>query len=287
MTAPPLRLDRLQQGLFETLGSALSSRYTTDPPTLSWAYGEQSFESTSGGGLISLSVLAGPTPLLRTQARGRTIHDTTSIEVVVDAAVAGVYAVTLNCYVYRYTADGTETVEEIRDALLASITAGEATYGSVAPSAVGTDTILLTSTQTAGLWQLSISGPLMIQNRVDSGQIATLTEGQTEVVVNIQCFSKGRQPRDGAWDLTQTIMSALQTPSIAQELNLWGVGLGNKGNPIDISATTGGHWSTRTTFDVTMFMRSVWAVEVAKAQSISLTLNTLQPTTQTTVEIPL
>jgi len=288
MTATPLRLDRLQQGLNEVLGSALSARYSPGAvPTLSWAYGEQSFESTSEGGLISLSILAGPTPLNRDQSRGTPLSDTESIEITVTAAAAEAYTVALNCYAYTHVSDGVESAEDIRDALLALIQDGEADYGSVTATASGADTILLTANDPGGLWSLEVFGPLTGGNRVDSGDLLLLTEGQVQLDINFQTFSKGRAPRNGAWDLTQTLMSALQTPAYVQQLTRWGIGLGSKGTPIDISQVDGGHWSTRTTFDVTMYMRSVWTAPVDRAQSISLTLNTQQPPTTTTVEIPL
>jgi len=162
MTQTFIRLDRMQQGLYEVLGFALGARFST-PPTLSWGYGEQSFETTSDGGLISLSVIAGPSPLLRSQSRGRVIADTQSIDVRVTSASATRYSITLNQVNYAYQATGADTPTTIRDALLALIQQDESTgYASSATVALGPDALTISKAPTAGgLWQLRLAGPLV------------------------------------------------------------------------------------------------------------------------------
>ncbi len=286
MTQTFVRIDRVQQGLYEVLGSALGARFSP-APTLSWAYGEQSFETTSDGGLISLSVIAGPSPLLRSQSRGQVIADTQSIDVRVVAASATRYSITMNQVNYAYQATGADTPTTIRDALLALIQQDEALgYASSATVALGPDALTIAKAPTAGgLWQLRLAGPLVSENRVDSGQSLMFTNGQVQFGIGVQTFSKSREPRDGAWALTMCIMAALQSPNYVQALDKWGVGLGGKTTPQDISAIAGAHWSTRNAFSVTVNTYSAWTEPVSTADAIAATLNLNQPSNTQTITV--
>ena len=286
MTQTFIRLDRMQQGLYEVLGFALGARFST-PPTLSWGYGEQSFETTSDGGLISLSVIAGPSPLLRSQSRGQVIADTQSIDVRVVAASATRYSITLNQVNYAYQATGADTPTTIRDALLALIQQDEATgYASSATVALGPDSLTISKAPTAGgLWQLRLAGPLVSENRVDTGQSLMFTDGQVQFGLGVQTFSKEREPRDGAWALTMCVLAALQRPNYVQALDAWGIGLGAKTTPQDISAIAGANWSTRNAFSVTVNMYSAWTEPVSTADAISAILNLQQPSNTQTIVV--
>lgn len=274
----PLRLDRLQQGLFGALGDAFPA--PPAGPTLSWGYGEQSFETASDGGLISLTVIAGPSPFIRNGRRLTPIHDTQSIRVTVDSVVADKrYSIRLNGYTFTYDATGADTVTTIRDGLLGALNADETTgYATSSSVSFGADSIDIAQASPGGLWELSLHGPLSSSNRVDSGTAGFVT-GDQQVVVGIQCFSKGREPRNGASALMGVIEAALQTESVVNKLRNFGIGVGAKGPINDISAVAAGHWSTRTAFDVTLYMRAAWSETVSTIETVEGTITTSQPST--------
>lgn len=264
----PLRLDRLQQGLFEALGAAFPA--PPAGPTLSWGYGEQSFETTSDGGLISLTVIAGPSPFIRSGRRLTPIADTVSIRVTIDSVEADRrYTLRLNGFSFTHDAVMGDTVTTIRDGLLLAMNADEATgYATASSVASGADAIDITQANPGGLWELELHGDMTASNRVDSGTAGFVT-GDQRIVVGIQCYSKGREPRNGANAMQIVVESAFQTESVVNHLRNYGVGLGQKGPSNDISAVAAGHWTTRTAFDVTVYMRAAWSESVGTIETVT------------------
>lgn len=278
-TQVPLRLDRIEIGLFQAISGAFNP--APSGPTVAWDYQENSFEQVSVGGLISLSLSAGPAPFIRQGARGTLLNAVASIPITVTTAVVGQrYLLRLNEFDYFHDAVGGDSVTTIRDALVAAINA-DAHETATAADLAG-DSLTLTADFVGGLRSLTLSGGLSSGAPVDSGDSVNVIEGDQALLLQVQTFSKGRTPLAGAWGLTSVVQSALQTPSLVELLRTFGVGLGAKGTPSDLSAIAGGHWSTRTAFSVTLTARSAWIDPVERIETLETTVNLSNPTTSVT-----
>ncbi len=86
----PLRLDRIQKALFETLGDACA---TTQ---VAWGYSELAWETVPDEGLISLTMVGGPSPFILSGKRGKLLNAVDSILITVDAVGLGRYVASLN-----------------------------------------------------------------------------------------------------------------------------------------------------------------------------------------------
>jgi hypothetical protein len=282
-TQVPLRLDRIEIGLFQAISAAFNP--TPTGPTVAWDYQENSFELVSAGGLVSLSLSAGPAPFIRQGSRGTLLNAVESIPITVTTAVVGErYLLRLNDFDYFHDAVGGDTVTTIRDALVAAVNGD--TYETATAADLVADSLTLTADFVGGLRSLTLSGGLSSGVPVDSGESVLVTEGDQALQLQVQTFSKGRTPLEGAWGLTSVVQSALQTPGLVELLRKFGVGLGAKGTPSDLSAIAGGHWSTRTAFSVTLSARSAWIEPVERIESTVITVNLSNPTTSVTFTTP-
>jgi hypothetical protein len=108
------------------------------------------------------------------------------------------------------------------------------------------------------------------------------------MLVNVQAYSKGREPRTGAWALLQRALGAVQSEDYVSTMRQFGVGVWTKGVVSDLSAIAGAHWETRASFDLSIAAKAVWVRPVDRVESVNATLNTAGPATQTvfTVSAP-
>ena len=107
--------------------------------------------------------------------------------------------------------------------------------------------------------------------KVVSDQSVVVVEGENTMLVNVQAYSKNREPYNGAGMLTQICYASLQSESYVQELDDSGVAVWEKGVPTDLSAIAGGRWETRSSFDLTLAMHAAWVEDSERIESLSLT----------------
>jgi hypothetical protein len=252
-----VRLDRLQQGLFDALAGV------TDVVT--WVRGEQPRDP---GGLLSLSLTAGPIPGLRQRARGRLLLPADSITVRVTAATNGNRVVVrLNGFDYRHDVGAGESVTDVRNALLAAILLGEA--GAVTPATNGADGVDLVADFLGGLRSLTLHGDLSSEAAVFSDDGVLETIGTVTHTVTLQAFSQQRYPRNGAHAIIDAALDRLQRRSVVDELCRYGVALWDTGAAIDLSAIAGGHWESRVAVDVTVATRTVSVEPVDQIETLT------------------
>jgi hypothetical protein len=268
----PIRLDRVQRGIYEALQTALGA-----PPAgalVAWAYGEQPYAAGPDAGLVSLTMVGGPSPGLLQSKRAVTQKAYTSADVQVAAASESRYTVEANGVPYFYDATGADTVTTIRDALIALVEAD--TLAAVSASIVSADTLRISADTTGSLWRLRLSGALDFGNLVDSGAFVSITEGNMVASIGVQAFSKTREPVGGAWDIAAQCLMALQQPAAVRTLDCYGVGLMLKGALTDLSAIAGGYWESRVAFDFGISMFGVSFEAVEPIQTTKTTVN-LEP----------
>jgi hypothetical protein len=239
--ADPIRLDRFQQGLVA---------FITDATGLQngWAYGEGVYSDTFAGSYVNLTVDSGPT-LAIPHARGTSIQPVTSIVFTVTAAVVGsLVAIYVNEIPYRVQVGALDTVDTLRTALVAAITA-DASGQYTATGGVGAGEWTLAPVSFGAIWSVRTVGS-MSAVVTSSDELALVTQGSAEVTVSIEVFSKGRTPRTGAWALASKIAVAFQLPDYALVFRDWGFGVGAVGDLLDLSAIAGGKWESRVAFSV-------------------------------------
>ena len=282
----PLRLGRLQKGLTAMFRDA----FGPSGAQVSFVYNEASFEGVPGAGLVSLSLVSGPSPFIRQGTHGEPLRAVDSITITVDSVLVGDRSVIhLNEFSYFHDTVIGDTVTTIRDSLLAQIEADEEETATATGS--GGDGLTLTQDFLGGLWDLSLSGPLSAGVPVPSGSSVTITKSSHEMLLNIQCFSKERSLRKGAGAMTSIAQAAMASPDLVRILRANGVALGAKGIASDISAIAGAHWETRTSFDVTLYARAVWVRPSSTIETVKATIIGIQPdggtiTSNTTITAP-
>lgn len=269
-----VRLDRLQQGLFEVLNGADVA------DVVAWGYSEQAREA---GSLLSLAVTTGPTPWNRSHARGSILCPADSIDIVVDAATVGTRQIIhLNDYPYDHDVVGGDTVTTIRDSLLADIQAGEA--GAVTAAASGADTIALTADFLGGLRRLTLEGgDLSSASAVFSDDAVLETIGTMVHRVTITAYSPSSEPRNGAWSIIDLALSELQKPGVSETLRKFGLGVWEKGSPVNLSAVTGARWESRVAVDVTVASQSVTVETVDQIESATIAIAVTGDTVSETI----
>ena len=235
-----VRLDRLQQGLFEALGDVATNVLWTQT---------QVPQSEVSGDLLTLNLTSGPSLGLRQGARGVVLLPADSVVVRVDAAtVTTRNVVVLNDFPYYRDTVAGDTVTAIRDALLALINVGEL---AVTASTDGSDGIALTA------------------DTFFSDNAVLETVGTSTCLVTVQCYSKGREPRNGAWALADAALDKLQQTQILEELTRFGLGLWDKGGIVNLSGIAGGGWESRAAFDLLVAARSVNVRPVDQIETVT------------------
>ncbi len=273
----PLRLDRVQQALFETLTDAVA------PVRVAFAYTQQSWDTVPDEGLLLLTMIGGPNPFLRSGKRGTLLNAVSSIDVTVDAVGTGRYVIRLNGFSYFTDGVGGDTVTTIRDRLVTAINADALETATATPLAA--DSITLTADSLGGLRSLSLSGELSSGPPVLDGRSVLVTEGAQNMLINVQAFSKCREPRNGAWAILQQAFATVQSEDYVEAMRALGVGIWTKGPATDLSAVAGAHWETRASFDLSIAAKAVWVREVGRIEKAILTTQTSNPTTTTVATI--
>lgn len=274
-TQTPLRLDRLQIGI----GQALTLAYgnvASGGPLITFSYQEQSFEQVPVGGLVALTIVSGPAPFLRSGKRGTLLNAVATIPLTVTTATVGVrYLVRLNDFDYFHDAVGGDSVTTIRDSLIAQIEAD--TFETATATTLAADGLTLAADFVGGLRTLQVSGPITAGAPVASGSSVLVTEGDQQLLLGIQCFSKNREPFSGALAMIAVAEATFQTESMSAVMSRFGVGVAGKGPVTDLSAIAGGHWETRASFDVTLAAHAAWVDQIERIESVDTTIDFTEP----------
>lgn len=257
-----VRLDRLQQGLYEALHGVAA--------VVAWADGEQPLEA---GSLLSLSLSAGPVLGFRQHAYGTTLQPADSITIVVTGATVGSrQIVRLNGFDYRHDVEAGNTATTIRDQLLASIQLGEA--GAVTAAASGADRLALAADFLGGLRRLTLHGPdLDSESASFSGAAVLERVGSVSHTVTLQAFAKGRSPRNGAAVILDAVLDRLTDVETVAELSRYGVALWDKGPTVNLDAIAGAHWESRRSIDITVAARTVKVSPVEQIESAQVAVS--------------
>lgn len=277
MIPTPIRLDRVQRGLFEVFSSALA------PVGVAWGYNEASYQ-TLPANLAILTMIGGPQPWNRSGKRGAVILPATSATVTITAATLGaLYLVRVNGIAYSHEAAAGETVSDVRDALVTAMNADPGATFTATPS--GLDGLAMAPTEGGGLRTIEIVGPISPGVVVLDSQAYLVTRGTQTALINFQSYSKGREVRNGAWSITASALATMQTESFVETLRGWGVGLWSKGAPTDLSAITSGHWESRVSFDFTVSMVAEWVDPVDTIETVTAEITALNPDGSTAAQV--
>jgi hypothetical protein len=270
----PIRLDRLQEALQIILTDALDT--AGGGPEVLWGYSEAVWEGVPDSGLVLLTMVGGPQPFIRSGARGTILNAATSIVVTVDSVEVGKrYIIRLNGFDYRTDAVAGDTVTTIRDRLRAAIEADDLETATATDA--GADSITLTADFLGGLRSLQLVGALSSSGLVLDGESVLVTEGAQVMLTSIQAFSKGREPRNGAWATISRVMAVFQSEDYVETLRRFGVGVWTKGAATDLSAIAGGHWESRVSYDLTLAAKAIWVRPVARIENLNTTFNGTGP----------
>ena len=276
----PCRLDRFQTALIEVLDDALGAS-----SSVGWAYGEAIWnDNFPSGNLVNLSLLQGPSFHNRSGAQGSVLLPPTVVTVQVDTATTDVrYVTTVNDFKYFYDAEAGDSVSDIRTGLVASIVADtESPYTAAATVNAGEYT--LTPDATGSIWQMAVSALQTGTATLDTQAVLKVQSTRT-LTVALGCFSKGRSPRSGAWDIAARCQAAITSPAYAETFARYGVGVWGKGPAADLSDLAGGHWESRVSFDVDFAIQSTHTETVGQIESVATTLNFTGPVATETFTI--
>lgn len=253
-----IRLDLLQS----TLGTLLAN---ATEATVAWTYGEPSFDDLAGGDLVSLRMLSGPAPDSQSAARGIGFLPPSSITIAITATVGKLARVVVNRIPYEHEIETGESVTDVREALIAAVNEDpEAAFAATSSGA----NLLLTPTALGGIWQASITGPL-VASVAYADDLVLLTRSRRRCAVTITCYSKTTTVRAGAWRLASLCLAALEDPDNALALRDATVGVYSIGTPFDLSAIAGTRWESRVAFDVEMNIEAITIKPVAQIGDIT------------------
>lgn len=263
----PLRLDRLQKGVFSVLEDAMA------PADVGWAYGQAAFEQR-GADLVNITMSNGPSYWTQKSVRGLPIQPFDDITIDVTAATADVRdVISVNCIDYFVDVIA-QTPEQIRDEFIVLLNADAGDPWAVTPGGNPSE-LVLTPTSFGDVWSIELTGELAALSQTLSGEIALLTQGTRVFTITIECFSKNRFPRNGAWSLMSKIEGVFEAEEYIQTLDSFGVAVWDKGIATDISAIAGANWESRVTLDVQMAMRSALVRPVDQIETVQGTINAL------------
>lgn len=257
----PVALNRIQLALFEALGAVVT------PAPVQWGYGEQPFDQLPGE-FVSLQLIGGPSVGLRRIARGRVVLPLTLAVLSLPTVSAGVLlSIRLNGLIFRFETTSTDPTEA-RDGILDELTGVLAADG-VTVSALGADALEF-APDTSPIWDLAPSPAFTVSSSLAANNAVEVVERTHRATVQVDCFSKGREPRNGAWALSSKALTAFESQDLVESMADLGVGVLNVGPVTDTSAVAGGFWETRTTFDVEVstpanFTRPVDIIETVGA----------------------
>lgn len=278
----PIRLDRLQTALYTTLEDALSS--LTPAPEVHWAQTEPTHEQLPAN-FVALNMIAGPAPFNRTMSQGTSRLPTDSIDITVTSVIVGAsYTVKLNGFSYVVIAIGGDTLTTIRDRLVAAV--NDDLLEPVTAGDLAADGLTLTADFNGAMLELELFGPLTAAAPVLSDTTVLVHDSEQIMLVNIQAYSKDREPYNGAEQMTAICYAALRSQSIVATLLQNGVGIWTRGSPTSLPIVVGAKWESRSSFDVTFAMRSVWVEDVERIETVVATFDVDGITTEQTITSP-
>ena len=245
--------------------------------SVGWSYGEALWnDNFPTGNLVNLSLITGPSFHNQNGVHGTLLIPPTVVTVTVDTATVAVrYILTVNNYRYFHDALGGEDVDDIRDALVALVVA-DTESPFTAAGTIPAGELTVTPDTPGSIWQMSVS-PLMSAVPTLDTQAVLKTQDTRVFVVDFGCFSKGRSPRTGAWDIVARCQAALTSPEHAEIFDRYDVGVWGKGPATDLSDIAGGHWESRVSFDVTLAMKSTFTVPVEQIEVVNVVLDLSNP----------
>lgn len=277
MTIPsPVNLGRFQTGLVQVLADATGLQ-------VAWSYGGGVYSSTFGRQFVSLT-MRGPVPQATTAARGFRINPCASVAFTVTAATEGqLIGVYVNDIPIRHEVTDTDTITSVRNTLVAAV-AEVAPSEFTATAGGGAGEWTLTPAYFGGVWAASKFGSMDSDVTLED-ELALVTAGTQRYSIQVEAFSKGTDPSTGAWAMVNQLMAALQLPDNAVTLKDYGVGIGQIGQGVDLSAIAGGSWETRVAFDVDVNLRSVVVSPVGQITSASISSAFSQPLLTSTIDV--
>lgn len=261
----PLRIDRIQQGLFDILVDATGV-------DVGWSYSEVPQESLTAG-FVSLTMIGGPGPFIRKHRRGRTLQPIDTVTLTIAAPIQERLGIVLNDFNYFLDVTPAFSIAAIIAALVAQINDVN-NIEPVTASTGGPGELVLTSDFLGAITSLGIFGAgLSAGTPTLNADFVLLIEGTQTMLVNVQAYAKEREPRLGAWAIIQQCLSALQTEDLVEQLRRFGAGVWDHSLPVDLSAIAGAHWETRASFDVTIAGRARWVRPVDVIETVTGTVN--------------
>lgn len=281
MIQTPVRLDRLQQGLFDVLTASTGV-------LVQWGYGEPSFDDLPSE-FLNLILTNGPSPGLRRNVHGFVVLPPDSVELRITGADPLVQSrIVINGYAYRVDPEALDTVTTVRDVFVSEIDAGEP---NILVTPIGVDGIVLVPAALGDIYKLEIGGDVVPVNVNIPGDAVLVTESSRSAVVTITAYSKGREPRDGAWNLAAAALATFEAADYVGALAAQCLAVRDKGPLVDLSAVDAAHWETRVAFDVTFaigssFTRPVDLIECADLILAVLDNGTVVETVEFTVTQP-
>lgn len=275
-----IRWDRLQLGLIGALETAVT------PAQVGWAYGEGTYDRTFPGDIVNLTIVGGPSPSISQGSFGVPLHPYERITITVDFANVGQrYVVEINDQSFFYDAVLGDDVDDIRTALLGLLNASPEYNRFEAEATLVAGEFTIEPEDFGDVWQAAIPAGAMTGTAVLSDEAALLTRTRKTVSIQVECFSKNRTPRDGAWALAGRVEAALQSPRTIEYLAQFNIALWGKGSAIDLSAIAGGHWESRVGFPITVALQSVLVEPVDQIDIVNLTVLGSDPSLSTTVVV--
>lgn len=266
----PIRLDRFQRGLVEFFADVAGLDAT-------WAY-QSGLLETMPDAFVNLTMVSGPT-LPITFGRGTSFAPATSVLFEVTAVdVGSMVSVRVNGLAYRVQVELGATLESIRDALVAAITADDSGEYTAA-NGVDPAQWVLTPTSFGSVWDFASTGAMTATPTISSS-LATLTQGRAVASVAIDVFSRSSSPRAGAWALANRVAVGLALPSVGESFRAWGFGMGAVGPLADLTAIAGAAWQSRVRFPVSFNLQFSVAVPVARIERVEIGAGVTQPLLQ-------
>jgi hypothetical protein len=258
--ASPVRLDRLQLGLFRALGSALA------PAQVGWSYGQGAFDAMPGD-LVNLTMTSmGPA----TGSGRRVILPFDALTLTIDGAPLDQrQIIRVNGVRFVHDVGALDTPETIAQAQALAL-AGDPANPWTATQGPGPTEVTITPDGFGSVWDVSIRGDMSVSSKVSSGAAALLTEGHEVCSVTIQTFSKGRELRDGAWVLASRVIAALRAVDSLEVLAEHGIAVSTVGAPVDISGLSGANWETRCTLDADLVVSSAFSRPIDTIEAVEL-----------------
>lgn len=261
--AAPVRFDRMREALQFVLNDALGPDVT-----VKWGRDSVQRDSTKAS-MVSLTPSTGAVVAGNWRGR-RLVLSPISISFTVTSATIGVlYSLYLNGFPYRHEVTGVETVDDVRDALLAKVVADARSPYSAASGAAGE--LVVTGDYAGALFQAEAL-PAQDWTIAQGATSATAVRERPSVTtLTVGSYSKGVDIFDGASDLDARVNAALSLQQYQTTFTDFGVSLQSRGTPTDISAIAGAGWETRISRDIGIGLRSISTETTETIETVNMT----------------